>query len=164
MWNRKAVVLDLVCDVCGATFQRRLKHHNQKMKRGYRGSVCSRKCSGTFQTRLKMDGLSPFRYIMNSIRSSSRRRGLLISVTPEILRELWHQQAGKCAYSGLAMELLSSGATRPETTVLTASVDRIDSNFGYVVGNVHFVCLFVNLGKSDFSHEAVAGLFSKLRP
>jgi hypothetical protein len=36
-----------------------------------------------------------------------------------------------------------------------ASIDRIDSNEGYIPGNVHFVCRFINMGKQGLSDSQV---------
>jgi hypothetical protein len=36
-----------------------------------------------------------------------------------------------------------------------ASIDRIDSNQGYVPGNVQFICRFINMGKQDLTDSQV---------
>lgn len=43
-------------------------------------------------------------------------------------------------------------------TLKTVSVDRINSDKGYVPNNIQLVCKFVNLGKSIYSNEEVISL------
>ena len=47
---------------------------------------------------------------------------------------------------------------RPEL----CSLDRIDPNKGYIKGNVEFVCLFINLGKTNFSKEQVVSFLGNI--
>lgn len=60
----------------------------------------------------------------------------------EEVTELWEKQAGRCAITGMTM------AHRPND-LRSASIDRIDSNGIYEVGNVHLVCRWVNFAKSN---------------
>ena len=57
------------------------------------------------------------------------------------LLALWRKQDGKCAISGWGISF----------TERTASLDRIDSTKGYVIGNVHWVHVNVNVCKNGFS-------------
>ena len=75
-------------------------------------------------------------------------------LTLEYLKGMWDYQNGYCAISGLKMEM---DITRESPS--KASLDRIDSSKGYVLGNVQWVCLFVNYAKSDFEDEPIKKLF-----
>lgn len=64
-------------------------------------------------------------------------------LTFEDLQLLYESQRGNCALTGLPMH-----ATTDESD-LSVSVDRIDNNLGYVLGNVRLVCSRVNLMMSN---------------
>ena len=64
-------------------------------------------------------------------------------ITFEDIKLLYESQRGNCALTGLPMH-----ATTDESD-LSVSVDRIDNNLGYVLGNVRLVCSRVNLMMSN---------------
>jgi len=80
----------------------------------------------------------PGRYLWQ-LKDGATSRNLDYTVTPEQLWEVWESQQGRCFYSGLAL-----------TIGVDASVDRTDSRYGYVLGNVRWVHKDVNRMKSDF--------------
>jgi len=79
------------------------------------------------------------------------------------LENLWASQRGRCAYSRRPMYLPTvptSGGRNVQfakgiNMAYAASIDRIDSNEGYIPGNVHFVCRFINMGKQGLSDSQV---------
>jgi hypothetical protein len=83
-------------------------------------------------------------------RMSARRarlRGLSFSITVDDLLDLWHNQAGVCAISGMLMTHIR-GKGRIASNV---SIDRVNSSFGYTRENIQLVCLVVNFMKNKFS-------------
>lgn len=64
----------------------------------------------------------------------------------DYLENLWNQQNGKCALTGLPMVHMFNN-------LLSASVDRIDSMKGHIKGNIQIVCQWVNTAKNDFSND-----------
>jgi hypothetical protein len=66
------------------------------------------------------------------------------------LKKLYEKQNGKCAISGMPLEL-QFGVGKPNPN--KCSVDRIDSNRGYNHRNVWLVCWWVNQMKMDMSME-----------
>jgi hypothetical protein len=76
-----------------------------------------------------------------SILARRRTRNLQVNITKEIAYDIFLKQNKLCAYSG---KLLDSK---------TMSLDRIDSNDGYVVGNVQWVHKDVNSMKWDLTHR-----------
>lgn len=62
------------------------------------------------------------------------------------IAELMEQQQGFCKLSGLRMHLDRQDAVDVD---LLVSLDRIDSNGHYAIGNVQLVCRFVNFWKSS---------------
>mgnify|MGYP001238552155 FL=1 len=59
------------------------------------------------------------------------------------VKELWQKQDGRCALSGVFMTW-HAGEGRQD---LNASIDRKDSNKGYIIGNVQLVTQRVNTMK-----------------
>lgn len=73
------------------------------------------------------------------------------NLTLEYLINLWNSQNGKCLYSMMDMrEPVFYGKGRAYNA---ASLDRIDSKRGYIVGNVVWCCWGCNTAKQDFSIE-----------
>lgn len=70
------------------------------------------------------------------------------SITEDHLKNLWTDNDGRCALSGVHMTHHSDGGGRKD---LNASVDRIDSEKGYIPGNVQLVCTRVNLMRHSLS-------------
>ena len=73
-------------------------------------------------------------------------RGELVT----FLKELYEKQDGKCAITGVTLEL-EIGTKKPKPN--KCSLDRIDSNRGYYKSNVWFVAWWVNAMKSDMTMD-----------
>jgi hypothetical protein len=84
---------------------------------------------------------------LTKIRPNRKSRNLPINLTLEYLSRLWHEQRGKCRYTGIS---LSFGSSTEEST---ASLDRIDSTKGYIPENVQFVHKDINKMKWDLSED-----------
>jgi len=59
---------------------------------------------------------------------------------------MWETQGGVCVYTGLEMELQPN-------TLLSVSVERIDSKIGYTSENTVLCCNVVNRMKSDLDGQ-----------
>jgi len=98
------------------------------------------------------EGLSGTHYL--SIKFGADKRNLMFDVTPRYLWELYQQQKGKCAISGVDIVLVNKiKNNNVDWSVVTASLDRIDSSKGYQPGNVWWVHKRVNRLKNDFSMD-----------
>mgnify|MGYP007086710815 CR=1 FL=1 len=96
--------------------------------------------------------LSGTHYI--AIRSGALRRGIRFDLSPEYLWRMFEKQKGKCALTNLDLTLNRSlKKQNVNWDVITASVDRINSDIGYVDGNVWWVHKEVNRLKNDYSLE-----------
>jgi hypothetical protein len=114
----------------------------------------------------RRDEFSPFKYYVNKSRSAERIKWYgQPNITVEYLKSLWDKQDGKCPYTGLKMDL-------PRTTrdhdikvgnPYKASLDRIDSDKGYVEGNVEFVCYAINLAKNHLSREQMLDFVARIK-
>lgn len=70
-------------------------------------------------------------------------------LTLECVMNLYHEQHGKCALSGIPMTHIA-GRGRVATNI---SIDRIDSSRGYEERNIQLVCCAVNIAKSNWPQE-----------
>ena len=87
------------------------------------------------------------------LRRKARERNLEWDLTEEYLWELFCNQNAKCAISGVDIILTTkrNKHNNLDRTLLTASLDRIDSTKGYVVGNVQWLHKTVNIMKQSLS-------------
>ena len=90
----------------------------------------------------------------SGINSVHWKGGQYLSV--EYLDSLWLSQQGRCAYTG---EDLWFGRSKVNGN---ASLDRIDSAFGYIEGNVQFVHKDVNIMKWDLSEKRFLEICKKI--
>jgi hypothetical protein len=86
-------------------------------------------------------------YITYLRQKAVRRKNNCLSI--DKLEEIWNKQEGKCALTGWDMTMIL-GKGNIDTN---ASIDRIDSNLGYIENNVQFVCRTVNVFKSNVTEE-----------
>lgn len=78
------------------------------------------------------------------IKSNAKQKGREFNITPEYVWELFLKQDKKCALSGILLNLKT-------IYHVTASLDRIDSNIGYVEGNVQWVHKEINMMKNNMT-------------
>ena len=71
-------------------------------------------------------------------------------ITIDYVWELYQQQDGKCALSGVPIAFSDTNYSNNTT----ASLDRIDSNKGYIKGNVQWLHKDVNKMKSDMDQDS----------
>lgn len=89
------------------------------------------------------------------ILEGAKKRNIQVSVTKEQILELLEKQDYKCALSGLPL-IMSKTFSKDRTNLAsstTASLDRIDSSKGYVLGNVQWVHKDVNIMKNKFNQD-----------
>lgn len=82
-----------------------------------------------------------------------------IDITPEYIWNLFLDQDKKCAYTRLPLAFPVK-MTNKEQSLSTASLDRIDSDKGYVKGNVQWVHKKLNLMKNVLPHEEFVAMCS----
>lgn len=85
----------------------------------------------------------------SAIKKSAKRRDIECSLLLEEAWDIFQQQNGRCALTGLEIHFGRIYFAN-ETT---ASLDRIDSNKGYVLGNVQWVLKDINMLKGDYNNE-----------
>lgn len=93
------------------------------------------------------------RHESNGRNGSGRRREFTTSegcVTLDVLKELWANQEGKCAVSGVLLTHIQGQGFRVWTNV---TIDRIDNDRGYSKDNIRLVCRAVNYMKAAMSDD-----------
>ena len=162
--NRKTIEVN--CDNCGKLTIKPLSEHKRNISKD-RKMFCSRSCSckygnrsfdqrdqtNRYDIRLSAhnpaDELTNFRYAFRS----SKKRHHQHTITLEDIRDLWDNQKGICPYTGYTMQLRKYSNNNITDKMKQASLDRIDSNFGYIKGNIQWVCCAINYLKNVFTHE-----------
>ena len=81
---------------------------------------------------------------------SRKLNDLPFNITPKYLEELYIKQNYLCNISNIPIKFSPTYKKREEQT---ASLDRIDSTKGYIIGNVHWVHKDINMMKGSFSIE-----------
>lgn len=79
------------------------------------------------------------------IRAGAKARNIKFDITIEYIWDLYIKQNRKCALSGIEI-IIDRNYNRKNST---ASLDRIDSNRGYIEGNIQWVHKDINYMKLD---------------
>lgn len=90
----------------------------------------------------------------NSKKYSAEKRKMEFNLTLEYVNNLFLKQEKLCALSklpiGFAVETRFNENVMMSRKIHTASLDRIDSNKGYIIGNVQWVHKDVNFMKQSY--------------
>lgn len=163
-------MVDLKCENCGKKFERSKSHARSGIKNNW-AVACGLSCGVSLGHKKRdkesysgpsYDEFSPFRLTLRRIKARAKKSGYgEVDITVLFLKELWESQKGICPYSGNLMVLPENDKQRtsfapPEL----ASLDRIDSEKGYIQGNVEYVCYAVNLAKNRFTKEQMLVFFN----
>lgn len=98
-------------------------------------------------------GEIPKKYF-SSLKKGAESRNFIFDVSMEYLWELYILQNGKCALSGV--DIIFSRLK--EKVLGTASLDRIDSRIGYIIGNVQWVHKYCNKMKQNIHQKDFIGI------
>lgn len=85
----------------------------------------------------------------NKFETSAKLRGLTWELTIDDVADLLDKQEGKCALTGWDIEFPESGHAQKAP----ASIDRINSSLGYVLGNVQLLTRHVNMMKQAYDND-----------
>jgi hypothetical protein len=78
--------------------------------------------------------------LWSRMKSNAKIRGMSVEISPEYLWDIWEKQEGRCALSGVKLNLRADEE-------ITASIDRINSEIGYLEGNIQIVHKTINMMK-----------------
>jgi hypothetical protein len=121
------------------------------VKASYLRSGTSRQCAGCAHEASRVRRPMPISF-WTHLNYSANRRELEISITQDHILQLLEKQENKCALSGLPIEFASTESEH-KAGKTTASVDRIDSDKGYLLENIQMVHKIVNMMKNTLSQE-----------
>jgi hypothetical protein len=126
----------------------------------YRCKICA--LNTARQDRNSVDGRINFIY-SNAKRNLKRpSKTLEMTITKDDLIELYNKQHGYCALSGIKMEHTINNNENSVENKYNISIDRINSNVGYVKDNIQLVCWVINQMKSDIDPELFLGIITKI--
>lgn len=92
---------------------------------------------------------------IRNMRSKVARSGREVAIDRTHLMDLWEQQNGLCALSGLPMDIKRASLKR-------VSLDRIDSAKGYSHDNIQLVCQFANLAKGNNTSQELKAILKEI--
>lgn len=125
---------------------------NEFESNAYRGKYCSLSCGK--RDRYESSVLNS-EWRLNRLVSMAKNRAttkrVAFNIDTEYVYSLWNKQDGKCAVSGLDLDLTMSD--RYSTNPQAPSIDRIIPALGYVRGNIRIVCYQVNIALSEYGEE-----------
>ena len=87
-----------------------------------------------------------------------RKPKLTFNITKDYLNSLYESQNHKCALSGISLEPNLSLTLQQQNM----SIDRVDSNIGYEVGNIQLVDKRINMMKGSLSNKDFIDLCCKV--
>lgn len=182
-------MFEITCSRCGIVTHKPKKEIERRRRKGAIYFYCSLKCAGTSNMEnLKQSGRANFdvnhlrteesklrwRESMSKrknpfreyIRRCKNRKHQDFDLDLKYLETLWKQQDGRCAITGIP--LFHDAIDKNQMP----SLDRINNDFGYVRGNVQFVCCRINYAKNDgtddeivaFLHLLFEHAFDKYKP
>lgn len=134
-----------LCLQCGKIFE--AKFHNV-YKGNYKSCGCQRFQKFNKNPRWKGLGLISASYFF-SLRKGAKDRNLEFSISIEEIWNLFEKQNGKCALSGIELSFNSERKIYDGN----ASLDRINSEIGYIISNVQWVDKTINMSKQQMNNE-----------
>jgi hypothetical protein len=136
------------CTKCGYRFQVRVSRYKEDAK----CKACSTTESNIDRTGDHKGSGVISKTFYNKFKNGAKRRNVPFEVTVDYLDSLW---TGTCALSGMTITAptKTDGNGNCQTEYTTASLDRIDSSLGYIIGNVQWVNKHINIMKNGYSQE-----------
>ena len=103
--------------------------------------------------------------LFNRWKNNAKSRDYPFEVSIDYLQKLLENQNFKCAYTNIDMLCPKTYNEKREMTSspYLISLDRIDSELGYIDGNVHFVCVWTNKAKGAYTHEVFKEILTNFR-
>ena len=140
--------------VCGYIGERRADFVDSN--RSTECKVCSAKRTASlFGMPSNFKGIEMFsKTHFSTIKYGALRRNISFNVTQEFLWDLFLKQNKKCALTGITLTLVPDiKNTNPNWSLITASLDRIDSSKDYTEDNVQWIHKEINRLKNNYSQD-----------
>ena len=100
--------------------------------------------------------------LVSGARSRSKHKGLVFDLDAEWAIDRFRRNKGLCEATGIPLEIPKRSRTKRQKSVLihSPSIDRINSNLGYLKVNCRIVSLSFNGMKGPYSDDDLFGLCS----
>lgn len=98
----------------------------------------------------------------NLRRAHKRENPYEITVDLDYLYDIGRKQNWKCALSGDDLEFERGGDWIDNTNPKSCTIDRIDSNLGYIPGNIQLLSWRINRLKRDYSQNELLSIVSAI--
>lgn len=150
------------CGNCGKIFEKPQSEITRNLRLN-RDNFCCRSCVGQHNVKnfknskfytdknkkIKRynDEYTKFKHHFRNIKCRDKE----VNITIEDLKEQWDKQNGICPFSGIKLILVQNVKKEKHNIIFVASLDRIDSNKGYVKNNIRWVSRPINLMKNNMS-------------
>ena len=137
------VKLNSRCKSCSAEDQREFRKRHKELtgSTNYRGSGKT-----TRYPTEDRELISAIRRRLSASKSNAKKCGVTCNLTEEYLYELFKQQKGICALSGVPIQIEGNSNLR-------LSIDRITPAKGYTEGNVQWTIFAANRAKGDLTQD-----------
>lgn len=102
---------------------------------------------------------SPRRFLTDSVahlRRFSRKKTIPFDLDLDYVDDLWNRQQGRCAISGVQM-------THKRKDLVSARIDTINAEKGFIKGNVQLVCDGIKRMKRDMADDEVRRFVSEIK-
>ena len=135
-----------VCE-CGNAYQATSRHLN-RANNNVRSCGCDQFKKGSRHAQWEGAGEISGHWWSGHIKHSANcpsRKAIELSLTKEEAWSLFLKQERRCALTGVVLTFDNKSHTN------TASLDRIDNNIGYKIGNVRWVHKTINMMKRTYS-------------
>ena len=104
-----------------------------------------------YYAKLATDVDRSLKYFFTESRKNASRRNIPFILTEDEFRQIWERQNGKCVLSGIDLTLEHGKVYNANPTRI--SIDRIDSNQGYMLSNVQLITWQLNSAKNVWSNQ-----------
>lgn len=78
-----------------------------------------------------------------NVKGNAKKRDLAVEITIQYAWEIFIIQDRRCFFSGVELKFVQNWTNKEEQQ--TASLDRIDTSLGYIVGNIRWVHKIINV-------------------
>lgn len=153
--------VQFICDCCGKEATKAKSEYERNIRLDKK-NFCSRSCAARYNNSHRAkptnsnhsisqysnnhrDEFTPFR--------CAKRRYKGCTLTLEDLQEQWELQQGVCPYTKLKLTLPEDGNVNTLDVTIRASLDRIDSDKPYEVGNIQFISTPINYMKNTMNKQ-----------
>lgn len=144
--------VQFICDCCGKEATKAKSEYERNIRLDKK-NFCSRSCAARYNNSHRAKPTNPNHNISQYSLRCAKRRYKGCTLTLEDLQEQWELQQGVCPYTKLRLTLPENGNVNTLDVTIRASLDRIDSDRPYEVGNIQFISTPINYMKNTMSDE-----------